>query len=186
MVNTMQRITVPSSFIEPGTGGDFKWPATSYGGTIRAVRISSPQMNGELWSGYGSTDAEQISLELSDLEVLEATQDQSIEEIQDSIGDRPYFIQFVVRDGANTFDSVDPEERNVTNWQLQAGLRTFVRIAVALGAVETDESGNLSPDMSLLTDLQEDGGEILGAQVGFSIIHNKKGYANLHTVFATG
>ena len=184
MVMTMQRITVPASFVETGTGGDFKWPATSYGGTIRAVRVSSPQMNGnEPWKGFESFDVEQISLEISDLEVFEATQDQTIEEIQSYIGERPYFIQFTSRDGENTFENVDPDERNAENWQLQAGLRTFVRLAVALGAVEAGENGSLSPDMSLLTDLQEDGGEIVGSRVGFSVIHRKE-YANLGPIFS--
>ena len=184
MVMTMQRITVPASFVETGSGGDFKWPATSYGGTIRAVRVSSPQMNGnEPWKGFESFEAEQISLEISDLEVFEPTQDQTIEEIQSYIGERPYFIQFTSRDGENTFEDVDPAERNAPNWQLQAGLRTFVRLALALGAVETNEDGSLSPDMSLLQDLQEDGGEIVGTRVGFSVIH-RKGYANLATIFS--
>ena len=184
MVMTMQRITVPASFVEAGSGGDFKWPATSYGGTIRAVRVSNPNMTGnEPWKGFESFDAEQISLEISDLEVFEGTQDQTIEEIAEYIGERPYFIQFTARDGSNTFENVDPSERNAPNWQLQAGLRTFVRLALALGAVETEEDGSLSPDMSLLEDLQQDGGEIVGTRVGFSVVH-RKGYANLATIFS--
>ncbi|KKL26208.1 hypothetical protein LCGC14_2397560, partial [marine sediment metagenome] len=99
------------------------------------------------------------------------------------IGERPYFIQFTTRDGENTFENVDPSERNAANWQLQAGLRTFVRLAIALGAVETEEDGSLSPDMSLLQDLQEDGGEIVGTRVGFSVVHRKE-YANLGSIFS--
>jgi len=182
MVMTMQRITVPASFVEGG--GDFKWPATSYGGTIRVVRVSSPQMNGNIWAGFGSLDVEQISLEVAGLEVLEPTQDQTVEEISQAVGDRPYFIQFAVRDGSDTFEDVDPTERNATNWQLQAGLRTFARLAEALGAVEIDDAGNRTIDMSLLDDLQQDGSDVLGTQVGFSVTHNKKGYANLATIFA--
>ena len=134
MVTTMPRITVPASFVESLTG-DFKWPATSYAGTIRAVRVSQPKMQDRLWAGFESMDAEQISFEIAPVEVLEATAEQTVQELQDYIQERPYFIQFTVRDGANTFADVDPKERDVTNWQLQAGLRNFVRLAVALGAV---------------------------------------------------
>jgi len=141
-------------------------------------------MGDRLWAGFESMDAEQISLEIGSLDVLEATQDQSETEISEYIGDRPYFIQFTVRDGNNTWENVDPAERNATNWQLQRGLRDFVRLAVALGAVETDTDGNLSPDMSLLEELQQDGGDVLGTQIGFSVVHNKRGYANLGSIFS--
>jgi hypothetical protein len=180
---TMQRITVPASFVE-ATGGDFKWPATSYAGTIRAVRVSNPKMSDRLWAGFESMDAEQISLEIANLEVLEPTQDLTETEISEYIGDRPYFIQLTVRDGSNTFENVDPTERNATNWQLQRGLRDFVRLAQALGAVETDAAGNLTPDMSLLDELNNDGGDVLGTQIGFSVVHNKRGYANLGSIFS--
>ena len=183
MTMTMQRITVPAAFVE-STGGDFKWPATSYAGTIRAVRVSSPKMNDRLWAGFESMVAEQISLEVANLEVLEPTQDKDVTELSEYIGDRPYFIQMTVRDGSNTFENVDPTEKNATNWQLQRGLRDFVRLAQALGAVETGPDGSLTPDMSLLDELNNDGGEVLGSQVGFSIVHNKRGYANLGSIFA--
>lgn len=176
MVMTMQRVVVPSELLdnEIGGGGTFVFPPVPYSAVVQEVRVSSPKMGDALWAGYTSSDVEQVSLQVGDIEALEGFGGKTAGEITEEIGNRTFFIQFTIRDGDLDFSNVDITDRNSPNWQLQRGLRMFAMLARALGAGQQTDEG-FQPDGELLDDLLKGEGisPVRGNTVGFTIVHSK-------------
>jgi len=130
----MSQIMIPTSQAEApvGDGGGEAFPSGSWCGTIDEIRIRDlPPWADVSGRGYGCDDGEVLSIQFGRNRPLDG---------QDECGEKKHFVDFVIRDGDETPETVDVTDRGSDCWQLQKGTRLLTNLGMALGQTEEMET----------------------------------------------
>ena len=162
----MSQIMIPTSQAEAPVGdgsGDF--PKGSWCGIIDTVRIKDlPPWADVEGRGYGCDDGEVLSIQFGRNRPLDG---------QDDCGEKKHFVDFVIRDGDETCETVDVTDRGCASWQLQKGTRMLANLGAAMGQTEVLEN----EDGESMTCLAEDfldnlrSGAFDNEEVAFNVFH---------------
>jgi len=163
----MAQIMVPTAQAEApvGDGGGSTFPKGGWQGTIEEVRVRElPEWAEIEGRGYGCADGEVLSIQFGSNQPLED---------QDDIGAKKHFVDFVIRDGDETPETVDVTERKCDCWQLQKGTRLLANLGMAMGeteVLETEDGDSVTAvSEDFLDNLRE--GAFEGTSVAFTIGH---------------
>lgn len=156
----------------PNAGGsnDTPIPTGSWKGVIESTNVRpfpdfvAQNIRDGRNTGYENADGQILSIQIGQTTPLEG---------QESYGNRKVFVDFVLRDGERTLDTVDTTERGVAHWQLQKSARMVGNLALALDQVTRAEVNGAQVVMvndGFIAALMDE--SFNGQEVGFNITHN--------------
>jgi len=162
----MSQIMIPTSQAEAPVGDSNNvFPKGSWCGTIDSVRVRElPPWANIDGRGYSCDDGEVLSIQFGTNRPLDG---------QDECGEKKHFVDFVIRDGEETSETVDVMDRGVSCWQLQKGTRLLANLGAAMGQTEVLEI----EDGTSMTVVAEDfldnlkSGAFDNEEVSFGVFH---------------
>ena len=161
----MSIVMVPRAQVEnPAGNGEKPFPAGDWIGRVDEVRQSGvpKYLEGADFptQGYSSEDVTTISLQVGSNKPLSG---------QAEVGERKFFIDFVVADGRYNLSNIDPIAKEHEAWQLQRSFTKIAGLALALGMAEEVEGGNIAFDPDAVVEFLL--GDVKGTEIGYSIYH---------------
>ena len=163
----MGQIMIPTSQAEApvGDGGSDVFPKGSWCGTIDQVRIRDlPPWADIAGRGYGCDDGEVLSIQFGTNRPLDG---------QDACGEKKHFVDFVIRDGEETLETIDVTDRGSDCWQLQKSARMFANLGAAMGQTEILENEEGESMTCLADDFLDNlkSGAFDNEEIAFNVFH---------------